>query len=245
MNESIYFFTLHKCASTLFSDFILKNLQGLRHIDYASCLYGGKRVEVKFKPKGEVYGPIRLSAHPQSPVYQQLVAPASKEEFIKDKIAIFFVRDPRDVLVSSYYSFGYTHGLSSVKEIRDQQVVRRAKVQQETLDHYVLKAAAVTAQNFETLYALSLICKRGLLLKYEDMIYRFDHFVQQFSQVVDLEEPVIQEIFARTRPKYQEDTSTHRRSGQPGEFSHKLAPETLRALNAKLDHVLEVLQYEK
>jgi hypothetical protein len=33
--ESIYFLTLHKCASTLFSDFILKNIIGLRHIDYA------------------------------------------------------------------------------------------------------------------------------------------------------------------------------------------------------------------
>lgn len=31
----------------------------------------------------------------------------------------------RDILVSSYYSIGYTHGLSKVKEIREGQMETR------------------------------------------------------------------------------------------------------------------------
>lgn len=106
--ETVYFYTFHKCASTLFNSYILKNIKGLQHVDYASQIYGGKKINKKlnFRDKGFVYGPIRLSADPMSSVYRMLVAPTSGHEFIRDKIAIFVVRDPRDILVSAYYSFG-------------------------------------------------------------------------------------------------------------------------------------------
>ena len=245
MSESLYFFTLHKCASTLFSGYILKNLKGLRHVDYASHLYNGESVEVSFKERGEAYGPIRLSTDPQSPVYQKLVVPVSRPEFLKHKLAVFFVRDPRDVLVSSYYSFGYTHELSAVREIREHQETRRAKVQQGTLDDYAIETVENTARNFEALYHLSKACERSLVLKYEDMIYHFEDFIQKFSRVTPLEPSVAQEIFARTRPRTREDVTVHRRSGQPGGFRDKLDPETVEILNLTFEPVLEAFSYDK
>jgi len=109
--ESIYFFTLHKCASTLFSSFVLKNLEGLTHVDYAKDLTSGRRSPRKalpFHDYGIIYGPIRLSNDPENLISRHLIKPIYSPDFLTDKRAVFFVRDPRDILVSAYYSFGYT-----------------------------------------------------------------------------------------------------------------------------------------
>src|SRR3954467_281701 len=47
--ESVYFYTLHKCASGLFSDYVLKNARGLRLIDYADQFYNGVPSDLVFE----------------------------------------------------------------------------------------------------------------------------------------------------------------------------------------------------
>src|SRR5947209_5962028 len=132
--ESVYVYTLHKCASGLFSDYLLKNVRRLRLIDYADQLYNAAPLEaVTFEERGFVYGPIRLSTGPPSLMYSQLIEPVSKTEFVRDKRAMFVIRDPRDILVSAYYSFGYSHGFSEVKEIREQQQRLRELIRGKTI----------------------------------------------------------------------------------------------------------------
>jgi hypothetical protein len=179
-----------------------------------------------------------------SPVYKTLVMPTSKAEFIRDKIVIFFVRDPRDILVSSYYSFGYTHGFSPVKEIRERQEIVRSEIQEKTLAEYVLHSAHAVSKHFETLSELKSVCERSVILKYEDMISNWEYFIAQLSKYVGIEESVGQEIFERSRPKQKENTSSHRRSGQPGGFRSKLDKEVIESLNRKLNGVLVRFQYE-
>jgi hypothetical protein len=244
-SESVYFYTFHKCASTLFSSYILKCIEGLHHVDYASQIYSGKRIEqLVFRARGYVYGPIRLSADPMTPVYKTLVAPASELEFIRDKIAIFFVRDPRDILVSSYYSFGYTHGFSPVKEIRKRQEVIRNKIQASSLDEYVLASANAVSKNFETLGELNSVCERSAILKYEDMISNFECFIAQLFKYIVIDRSVVREIYERSRPKQKEDTSSNRRSGKVSGFRSKLKEETIEALNREIEDTLVRFHYE-
>ena len=88
-HESVYFYTFHKCASSLFSNYVLRNIVGLRHIDYANAIYRGRKIgQIKFKEKGYIYGPIRLSS--DTKIYNMLVKPTSDIYFIKDKVAIFY-----------------------------------------------------------------------------------------------------------------------------------------------------------
>jgi hypothetical protein len=247
MSESVYFYTFHKCASTLFSEYILKNIEDLKHVDYASQIYSGSMAidkQLVFKEKGCIYGPIRLSADPMSPVYKMLIKPTSEHKFIQDKISIFFVRDPRDILVSSYYSFGYTHGFSSVKAIRERQEAIRNTIQMRSLDKYVLESADVQVTNFKTLNELANVCKRRIILKYEDMVNDFESFITQLCKYVVIEENVIQEIYQRSRPKHKEDTLSHRRSGQAGGFRSKLKEKTIECLNSRLEETLTIFKYE-
>jgi hypothetical protein len=244
-SESVYFYTLHKCASSLFSDYVLKHVRRLRLIDYADQLYNGDPVEcVTFKAKGFIYGPIRVSTDPPSAIYSRLVEPASRTDFVRDKIAIFLIRDPRDVLVSSYYSFGYTHEFSTVKEIEDRQRQARELIRRKTIDAFVLEIANVTLNHFHTIHRLSQACNRGIVLKYEDMIDDWEKFCSGLTKYIDIGRKVLRHTYERSRPLENESEMGHRRSGRPGAYKDKLLTSTVDALNIIFAPVLTRFHYE-
>lgn len=245
--ESVYFITFHKCASTLFSGYILKKVDGLLHVDYAKKVYDGEITntnKIVFRKKGYIYGPLRLTANPQSKVYKVLIEPICKSDFLKDKIVIFLIRDPRDILVSSYYSYGFTHKLSKIKETRERQEALRKRIQSISIDEYVLEYSTNINKNFMELFDLSKMCQRSVVLKYEDLINDFDKFIKNFSTYVSLKKKVIEEIYRRSRPKEKEDLSSHRRSGKINNYKEKLEEKTIELLNIKLKEVLQLFEYE-
>jgi len=245
--ESVYFYTFHKCASTLFSSYALKQIEGLKHVNYANQIYSGKwtgETDFVFNPRGNIYGPIRVNSNPGPPLLKAFCQATCTPEFVRDKVAIFLIRDPRDILVSSYFSFGFSHGLSPVDGIRGHQEELRGQIQAVSLDEYVLAAAHETSENFRLLGELHSACERSVLLKYEDLIHNFDHFIAEFSKQVSLAPAVVQEIYQRSRPVKKEDNSSHRRSGQVGGFRGKLKEETVQALSRELAPILERFQYE-
>lgn len=244
--ESIYFFTFHKCASTLFSSYGLKNFSGLRHIDYSHYLWVKPKSYNKkliFKRNGFVYGPIRLSTDD----YQGrklLILPTSDLEFVKDKKAIFFIRDPRDILVSAYYSFGFTHPLNPQEKKRDEQLVKRKKIQSLTLDEYVLVYAEQQIENFSLLGKVAENCSQKTILRYEDMVVDFDSFAKDLQTMVSIKPDVVKKLYNKSRPKKEIDNQSHRRSGETRRFEKELKPETVKELNRRLKNTLIAFSYE-
>jgi hypothetical protein len=244
LHESIYFYTFHKCASTLFSGYVLKNVEGLRHVDYASKIYTGKMANnAVFNNKGFIYGPLRLSLQPSSKEFTLLVKYVSDTEFVKDKIAIFLIRDPRDILVSKYYSFRFTHGLSPVKKIRETQQRIRKDIQSKSINQYCIDEAPKTLDEFKTLRKLNQSCSRSVLLKYEDMIENWDLFSANLTKYIVLKEKKLAKIYGKTRPRSEENLTSHRRDGRPGDFRKKLREDTIKSLNKTFKDILEEYQY--
>lgn len=252
--ESIYFYTLHKCASTLFSNYVLKKSHNLQHIDYVRQIYNGQIPEdFIFHQQGFVYGPIRVIkrppdltqplSHEQSLIFK-LVGVTTEPSFIKDRRAIFMVRDPRDILVSRYYSFCHTHSFSPVESIRKFQEQRRKTESQQTIDSYVLKYAENLLGSLETISDLSDSCKQGVVLRYEDMIQRWDHFEKGLTRYLSFDKRVLREIYHQSRPVVSEDETQHRRSGKSRQFEEKLEPGTVSRLNEIFNAVLERFGYE-
>jgi hypothetical protein len=245
-HESVYFYTFHKCASTLFGNYVLKNIHGLKNVDYASLLYNGKQTgDVIFKKNGYIYGPIRLSTEPNPdyPGYKWLVKPASEDDFIRGKIAIFLIRDPRDILVSGYYSFASTHGYSPVENIRKMQKESRNEIQSMTIDEYSLDFAHTVLGHYKLVERLSKTSGRSVILKYEDMIQNWDKFVRDLTKYITIKPDVLNEIFHRSRPREKEKKQSHRRSGMPGGYRTKLETVTLQSLNELFGPVLEIFGY--
>ena len=59
---------------------------------------------------------------------------ASDIGFVHDKNVLFLVRDTRGILISAYYSFGYSLKFSEVEKIDRVQVQQRAAIQAMNLD---------------------------------------------------------------------------------------------------------------
>lgn len=243
--ESVYFFTFHKCASSLFSKHILKKVDTLQHVDYANYL-ADKETSYKkpllFKDHGCIYGPIRLSAY-KNIVYDLLVKPSSKPEFSKNINAIFLIRDPRDILVSSYHSFGYTHPINPIEGKTKKQLKLRNEIQALTIDEYVLKNIDKQIEDFNRVTDIASNCKNNVILKYEDMIENYDHFISEFKKVLDLNDNIVNTLYAETRPKNKIDNKSHKRSGAPRRFAKDLKPETIIKLNKGLAPLLNKFGY--
>jgi hypothetical protein len=243
--ESVYFYTLHKCASSLFSDYVLKKVRRLRLVDYEDQFYKGEPVTcVAFKEKGFVYGPIRVSTDPASAIHSRLTALATRADFVRDKIGIFLIRDPRDIIVSSYYSFGYTHEFSTVKEIEERQRQGRQLIRNKTIDVFAREVASATLDHFQTIDRLAQTCGRGIVLKYEDMIHDWETFSAGLTKYLDIGRKTLRHTYKVSRPLENESETGFRRSGKPGAYKNKFSASTVEALNNAFASVLTRFQYE-
>ena len=239
--KSVIFVTLHKCATAFFARDVLSNLKGRTKVDYQILHYNNENLKIKVKKFGCIYGPLRIldENHPSC----ELTNLVLKEAQLKKCQIIFLVRDPRDILVSMYYSFGFSHGFSQNKEITDYQVKRRQTIQGMTIDEYAIYAAPGLKEKFAVISSLGRDARDKVLLKYEEMIDRFDDFYERLSDFVELNEGVRDKIFEQTRPRDREEPLHHKRKGKPGDYKVKLKEETLHQINAILKETLTDFGY--
>ncbi len=235
--ESVFFYTFHKCASSLFAGFVLPRVDGLTSVNYAAQIFRGEIDEssacerIVFHARGFVYGPLRLSANPSSRARALLMDHCATEEFVRERIAVFVVRDPRDILVSAYYSFGFTHPWSPDPAIRAQQEIRRAAISAQTIDEYARANAPLLAEQFALAARLRRACARSVLLRYEDMIHDWPMFEAAMQQHLTLEPAMLAQMRERITPREHEDSTAHRRSGSTGSHTRKLTQETVHTLD--------------
>jgi hypothetical protein len=243
--ESIFFFTLHKSASTLFSKFLFPNLKGRIHIDYANILYDKPenwKDIFRFRKKGILYGPIRVSSHPGLEK-KKLVDPTINVDFISSKSCIIFTRDPRDILVSEFYSFGYTHPLNPVKEKRIWQLELRKKIQNQSIDDYAIENCDHLKKSFEILIKIQKNARNTTNLRYEDMINNFLKFSDKLNAVLEFDNDIYSEFYELTRPLENINKNSHKRSGNPGDYQKEFKEETIQYLNKNLRKVLDHFNY--
>ena len=240
--RSIVFISMHKCATTFFSHSVLTQLRELTLVDYQTYQYlHEEKIAPIYKPYGYVYAVLRLydKDHPGYTMTQQLIKPSH----MKKMKTIFWVRDPRDILVSLYYSFGFTHSESPNQKIKAHQLQRREKKQKMTLDEYVLNEAPNLQWKFEQIDSLRKQLPDHLFIRYEEMIHDFDTFFQTLSDFTGLDKNLYEMMYQQTRPNESEDTNKHKRSGKTQAYLEKLKPETIEALNSILAPTLEKFGY--
>lgn len=241
--ESVFFVTFHKTASSYFGNFILKQSIGLLHKDPASDIFRNKKIEkINYEDNNHIYGPIRLSLK-EGPVYEKVVLPILKNELLHKYKAICFIRDPRDIIVSFYYSQAYSHPLSNNEDIKLLQIKNRDRALIIGIDKYALEEADFFKEKFEMMISILESNKNSLLLKYEDMIYDFDSFHDQLSTFIELPSGGKEIIYENTRPK-NEGIHSHRRNGQKNGYKKELQDETIVAMNNKLRSILNYFDYE-
>jgi hypothetical protein len=247
--ESVIFFTTHKCASN-FSNEILKSIEF--HSEYNLFDYGAivgsladklgisdnfedylnLNYQTLFYPKGELYGPQR----------KPLNFPGL-ENFKK----IIFLRDPRDVLVSSYYSFGYSHNIPDSKLQLESFNERRNRIQNETIDEYVLREndnwIKPMYKEYEKIHRNS---KNILFLSYQDFVENTKNFIDTIFEFLNIyNEFAVTRLVELANPiQNKEDINKHKRSGRNFQWKEELTIGTQNKLNKELDSSLKYWKFK-
>ena len=245
--SSVLFFTTQKTASSsinkLFKYLNLVSLKmNLVDVSYYSYVMSPdpefKTLELFkskiFREKGFVYAPLRDYVEPDN--YQ-------------DYTVLFFLRDPRDVLVSNYFSMKYSHGEPRNKERRKNFLEVRRGLDEIDIDSFVLRQAAFYKKKYED-YLMSMKRFDGyVLLRYEDMVMNSAVWVEQLLSAlsIPMEDQVVDGVFkilGLDEVPLAEDKSKHVRSKYPGDFKRKLKSSTVEKLNSEFLDVLDHLGYD-
>jgi hypothetical protein len=179
---------------------------------------------------------------------------------------ILHLRDPRDVLVSMYYSYCFIHA----GEIPGNTGYRR-EIADRGIDDFVLGKASERSRDYpgdygtgghlEDLignmprryadYVANLVGRPNVtLVKYEEMVTNYRAWLEKFVRPFALREEarVVDEMVSlapKLFPKRSEDVMQHVRHVTPGDYRAKLQPGTIRQLDAIFADALEALGYER
>ena len=166
-----------------------------------------------------------------------------------DSLKVFMFRDPRDAVVSQYFSDAYSHSLPSEQEVhgpgREIFLKKRQAALETNIDDYALKAARALGNTLQ-LYEPMLNDPTCLLLRYEDYVFQkrrmvgkiLRHFgwTMAHGQIEALMEKV------DVVPEAEEKTRFVRKA-IPGDHISKLKAETIRRINNQLKPVLQSFDY--
>ena len=244
--KSVFFFTFHKCASSLFGGQILPKAEGFLHKNYTGAIYNKKNTALEipeFKENLHIYGPLRLSGTKKQLPYRLFVFPAVKFCFKQNCNAVFLIRDPRDILISLYYHEKFNTRLSLNRTVADDQIARRKKVEKMGLDEFVLENAENYRRFFAKLILYRQRMREAVTLKYEDMIHNFNHFSKDLVKKIPLEDKILKNLFLKTRPKHIEEAYSHHRSGKTHQYIEKLEQKTQDKLKTIFSTFLKELNY--
>lgn len=181
------------------------------------------------KPRGFFYG-------------QQ--GPFDEHEVFKGYKKVVMVRDPRDLLVSHYFSFTHAH-VPRNKEFVDK--IKKAK--EMGIEKYVLLEEHVSYFRNCLEQAVTLRGQDDVLFyKYEDMMDDFNKFHEACQYFVngEVNEDLSRELssmYKKPAEGQKTDNTRHRRSGTWGQFKHALEPSTIDKLNAEFGALLDALDY--
>jgi hypothetical protein len=151
-----------------------------------------------------------------------------------DNRSTLLVRDPRDALVSEYFSYGgryFSHAMPVSGSVRAEEAAKATESL--NIDQYVLSSAQ-ELHNKLLMYRSQLNVDNLLLLRYENIFFEKQRFLRQIFDHFNIDVPsnILEDVaaFNDIRPAA-EDPTKHIRKGFPGDHREKLHAETIRKLN--------------
>ena len=162
-----------------------------------------------------------------------------------DAQTILHLRDPRDVLVSLYFSEAYSHNV--FKGVFDLNPAEREKIVTAGIDRYVLNHADTFNQKYTECQAL--LTKPGsIFVTYETLVLNFPEWLEKVARGFAIDNPkFIQKLSKKYAGEFaikKENIHAHKRKIVPGDYREKLAAETIAQLNAIFAENLQRYGYE-
>lgn len=145
---------------------------------------------------------------------------------------LLVLRDPRDVLVSHYFSTRFSHPVQNMDFAAQKEQAGKLDI-----DDYVLRIAPDFLQRY-TRYMEWTSKPNVLFLRYEDMITAPVEFEERIRSFTALNIAPGELVSAADFVVEKEDPHSHKRYVQAGDHARKLKPETIVELNRRFAAVL-------
>ncbi len=245
--QSVLFFTTQKTASSgvnkLF-DFINREFLNMQIVDVSGFAYNLSSDEESstlfryrqnlFRSKGFIYAPVRD------------YVPLGDLELYR---VLLFLRDPRDVLVSSYFSLKKSHVVPQNKERRAHFLNLRNYISGISVDEHVRLMYPFFLSKYTHYLALYRTNSSLSLLRYEDMINKSDEWADALLKSLDLVPDVasiegVKQAMGLDQPLPSPNEAKHIRSKKPGDYRDKLSEDSINFLNVVFGDVIRGFGYE-
>lgn len=162
---------------------------------------------------------------------------------------ILLIRDPRDAMVSHYFSYLYSHGIPASGPISKTMSKNREKLIDTDINEYVLRPQFInTFKNGFKMYEKYLSPQMSRIYRYEDVIYDKHEWLIDMLDNLGLELPF--EVVSGIAQKHdihplKENPSSHIRQVAPGNFRRHLTAETIEKLGLTLAEILKKYGYNR
>ena len=250
--KSSLLWTTHKCASTFISRVFseIQNEYNIGCFDYASQIWSlsdainlkdpyeieRSAASILYRKYGEVYGPLRTPfTFPHR----------------SDLINVFFLRDPRDVLVSAYYSARYSHAAPRHSLLKKQFNKDRNELKDMDIDRFCLEKMRIWIRPYYNQYSeMASTSPQCYVLSYD---YFKDHtkdFLFKLFEAFGIENikaETLDKLSERASPIQEnpkQDIFQHKRSGRSRQFEAELKSETVDIMNNELADILKYWDFK-
>ncbi|MGB3401842.1 MAG: putative capsular polysaccharide synthesis family protein [Microcoleaceae cyanobacterium] len=158
---------------------------------------------------------------------------------------ILLIRDPRDMIVSSYFSIKKSHPIAPGDRGEKLDQKRKALLDTE-IDDFALTQAKVIHPRMKLFQEKMSTDPNWKLFRYEDIIFNKYQWVKDILAFLEFE--LEDETIKAIAEKYdivpgKENESVHIRQVTPGDHKRKLQPETIEKLNQEFDLILKEHRY--
>ena len=225
---------MHKAASVFVNqvlELVLAN-EGLTHVDFAGEAFNNGTKEWEhcvskshlFSTPGYYFGAFR------GPYID-------KFESLSDNRIVVQVRDPRDCIVSLYYSYKFSHGAPGEGVLKKIFNRIRTHVDETDIDSFALEQATTYSRRLSMITDLCGKYDDYTLLTYENMVLDFNVWESQLYDYLNVDPPkhIRAQVAALATFKVTtEDVTQHKRQVVPGDHKRKLKSETVEKMNGIL-----------
>lgn len=179
-----------------------------------------------------------------------ILCPLRKMRELQDgEILISQIRNPLDILVSRYFSFGYMHNLANPEKgtgswpgIKD-----RSKIQNFTIDQYCIEESELVLERLNLVKSYQ-ENPNALVVSYFTMVHDYKTWNQNICQWLGLsqrQEDILHKEFKNEFKVSELEPSLivkgikkrHKRKIYPGDSNYKLKPITIKELNQKFSYL--------
>lgn len=168
-------------------------------------------------------------------------------ELLAPRKKILLVRDPRDAIVSAYFSFAKSHVLPKSGKLKDDMLKARRNMQNMELENYAVAQAVNVKEAFDRYHQYLPKDSTLKVYRYEDVIFDKANWITNMLNFLNftLKKGQINRIAEKHNvvPQTEEPTQ-HIRRVTPGDHKEKLSTECITKLDEILADILARYNYE-